>query len=108
MVGSATRDRSRREDEVDGEVLLIECGERATVNLTRADINPIAVDHLFITHLHWDHFADSMLQALAVASVYYGPRRGPQIWSKIISDAASQYDGPIVIGEDAMRFRIGE
>ena len=228
---------------IDGEVLLIDCGERATVNLTKADINPIEVDHLFITHLHWDHFADynyflmttwncgkentlhvygppgtremhdSMLQAncgcgvcesvcgklasadwgfriesdygsvafsgdtvpcqamvelakdvdllvheatfldeiiaqrapawtghsgptdagrtaqeagakklvlthfgpydsapkaIEMASMYYGPRRGPQIWSKIISDAAAQYNGPIVIGEDAMRFRIGE
>jgi ribonuclease Z len=43
---------------VDGEVLLFDCGERATVNLIRAGINPIEVDHLFFTHLHWDHIVD--------------------------------------------------
>jgi ribonuclease Z len=43
---------------VDGEVLLFDCGERATVNLVRAGINPIDVDRVFFTHLHWDHIAD--------------------------------------------------
>lgn len=43
---------------VDGRVLLFDCGERATVNLVRAGINPNHVDHLFFTHLHWDHIAD--------------------------------------------------
>lgn len=43
---------------VDDEVLLFDCGERTTVNLVRAGINPLAVDYLFFTHLHWDHIAD--------------------------------------------------
>lgn len=43
---------------IDGEVLLFDCGERATVNLVRSGINPIEVDHLFFTHLHWDHIVD--------------------------------------------------
>ena len=50
---------------------------------------------------------DSVPKAVEMASMYYGPRQGPQIWSKILSDTASQYDGPIVIGEDAMVFEIG-
>ena len=43
---------------VDGDPLLFDCGERATVNLVRAGINPLEVDHVFFTHLHWDHIAD--------------------------------------------------
>jgi ribonuclease Z len=43
---------------VDGEVLLFDCGERTTVNLVRAGINPLDVDYLFFTHLHWDHVSD--------------------------------------------------
>jgi ribonuclease Z len=43
---------------VDGEVLLFDCGERTTVNLVRAGINPLDVDALFFTHLHWDHISD--------------------------------------------------
>lgn len=43
---------------VDGTTLLFDCGERTTVNLVRADINPLDVDALFFTHLHWDHISD--------------------------------------------------
>jgi ribonuclease Z len=43
---------------IDDEVILFDCGERTTVNLVRAGINPLSVDELFFTHLHWDHIAD--------------------------------------------------
>jgi ribonuclease Z len=43
---------------VDGEILLFDCGERTTVNLVRAGINPLDLDYLFFTHLHWDHISD--------------------------------------------------
>jgi ribonuclease Z len=43
---------------VDGQVLLFDCGERTTVNLVRAGINPLDLDYLFFTHLHWDHICD--------------------------------------------------
>ena len=43
---------------IDGEVLVVDCGERATVNLVRAGINPLDVNYLFLTHLHWDHMVD--------------------------------------------------
>jgi len=38
-----------------------------------------------------------MLQAL-----YYGPRRGPEIWDKILADARSEFDGPVILGSDAL------
>jgi ribonuclease Z len=43
---------------VDETTLLFDCGERTTVNLVRAGINPLDVDALFFTHLHWDHISD--------------------------------------------------
>ncbi len=43
---------------VDGTTVLFDCGERTTVNLVRAGINPLDVDALFFTHLHWDHISD--------------------------------------------------
>jgi ribonuclease Z len=43
---------------VEGETLLFDCGERATVNLVRAGVNPLEIDQVFFTHLHWDHIAD--------------------------------------------------
>jgi ribonuclease Z len=49
---------------------------------------------------------DSHDKAVEMASLYYGERRGPEIWSKMIQDAATEYDGPIVVAEDAMRLRV--
>lgn len=40
--------------------------------------------------------------AIDMASMYYGARRGPEIWGKIVSDAKKQYDGPVLPGHDAM------
>jgi ribonuclease Z len=43
---------------IDDAILLFDCGERTTVNLVKAGINPMEVDCLFFTHLHWDHMCD--------------------------------------------------
>ena len=43
---------------VDWQTLLFDCGERTTVNLVRAGLNPMELDRLFFTHLHWDHISD--------------------------------------------------
>jgi ribonuclease Z len=51
---------------------------------------------------------DSHDKAIEMAELYYGSRRGPEIWSKILRDAASEYNGPIVISEDAMRISVGD
>ena len=37
-----------------------------------------------------------------MASMYYGQRRGPEIWSQIIGEAKETFPGPVIIGEDAM------
>jgi ribonuclease Z len=58
---------------------------------------------LVLTHLGPYDSADA---AIEMAKLYYGPRRGPEIWSKILRDAASEYDGPIVLAEDAMQIAL--
>ena len=63
------------------------------------------VQRLALTHL--GPF-DSPAAAVEMASMYYGPRRGPDVWSQILREASREYDGPIVVGEDAMEFQIGE
>ena len=42
---------------VDGTILLFDCGRRAMDNLAGAGINPVDVDYVFFTHLHFDHIA---------------------------------------------------
>lgn len=37
---------------------LIDCGNGATLQMMRANIDPVSVDHIFLTHLHYDHIAD--------------------------------------------------
>jgi ribonuclease Z len=43
---------------VDGVVLQFDCGRRVLENLMLVGINPMAIDHLFFTHLHFDHISD--------------------------------------------------
>ena len=43
---------------VDNQLVLFDCGERTTTNLMRAGIDPVRVNHLFLTHHHWDHMSD--------------------------------------------------
>jgi len=42
---------------VDGQILQFDCGRLVMENLIRAGINPVDVDALFLTHLHFDHIA---------------------------------------------------
>ena len=60
--GSATPDPKRGNPSqaviVNDEILLFDCGERTSVNLIRANINPLNIGYLFFTHLHWDHISD--------------------------------------------------
>lgn len=43
---------------VDGDPLLFDCGRSAVTNLRRAGIPPESVNHVFLTHLHFDHICD--------------------------------------------------
>jgi ribonuclease Z len=42
----------------EGEPLLVDCGAGAVLRLRAAGIAPRTVKHVFLTHLHFDHYAD--------------------------------------------------
>lgn len=63
---------------VDDEALLFDCGERTTVNLVSAGINPLDINHLFLTHLHWDHIVD--LNYLLMTTWYCGRSKALNIY----------------------------
>ncbi len=44
--------------EIGGEKILIDCGRGVTSQLLRGDISPLEIDHIFITHHHFDHICD--------------------------------------------------
>jgi len=43
---------------VRGRHYLLDCGHGATNQMVAANVNPAAVDHVFLSHLHYDHIAD--------------------------------------------------
>ena len=48
----------------------------------------------------------SQEKAVEMASMYYYHWIGPEIWSKLVRDVAKHYDGPILLGQDAMTVEI--
>jgi ribonuclease BN (tRNA processing enzyme) len=41
-------------------------------------------------------------KTIEMALMYYGNWKGPHIWTKIVREVAKYYDGPVVLGHDAM------
>lgn len=49
---------------VAGRHYLVDCGHGATQSMVRAGIDPAAINHVFLTHLHYDHAIDFPLFVL--------------------------------------------
>lgn len=62
---SRTRHGSAFLLQVDREHLMIDCGPATTYKMARMGIGPKAVNHVFLTHHHFDHNADFPCFALA-------------------------------------------
>ena len=43
---------------VEGRTYLVDCGHGTTRQMMRNNLDHVAVDHVFLTHLHYDHIAD--------------------------------------------------
>jgi ribonuclease BN (tRNA processing enzyme) len=50
--------------ELDDALILIDCGPAATYKMVRMGISPLRIDHVFLTHHHFDHTADVACLAL--------------------------------------------
>ncbi|HTX61070.1 MAG TPA: ribonuclease Z [Methanobacterium sp.] len=50
-----------------GEIILLDCGEGTQRQMTRAGLSPMKVKHIFISHLHGDHFLGlpGLIQSMA-------------------------------------------
>lgn len=59
---------------IDGTVLQFDCGRRTMDNLMIAGINPVDVDYIFFTHLHFDHIVE---YGYYVISSWIGGRERP-------------------------------
>jgi ribonuclease Z len=50
----------------------------------------------------------SVEAAVAMSSLYYGPRQSPEIWEKWVAAIKAHYDGPVVLAEDALVLEVGQ
>ena len=44
----------------------------------------------------------SAAPSVAMASMYYGEARGPEIWDEIVARAKAQFDGEVILGRDGL------
>ena len=84
---------------VDGQHYLLDIGHGTTRQLVRAHIDPAEVDHVFISHLHFDHVADAAyflistwMMSRATRPVIHGPPGTQQFISHLLEDGAFQAD----------------
>lgn len=78
---------------------LIDIGTGATRNMISANIDPLSVQALFLTHLHFDHIADlpvfmigSWMSGKDGASVLYGPEGTSDMVGKLFEGGAFDVD----------------
>jgi len=121
------RGNSSRAVVIDGTTLLFDCGERTTVNLVRVGINPLDADAaryveplrsdwsgagrrssrrrtLVLTHLGPCTRPDP---SVAMASIYYGGARKPQVWDEIVARVRAEFDGEVILSHDALVPEVG-
>jgi len=63
------------------------------------------VKKLVLTHLGP---YDSAPAAVEMASMFYGPRRGPRVWEEMLADAAKHYKGPVLLAADGLVIEVGD
>lgn len=82
--GKPTRDRGHPAIALkhNGEILLFDCGENTQRQLIHADLSPMKIDRIFITHWHADHFAGllGLIQTMSLQGrtrplYIYGPKK---------------------------------
>ncbi len=74
-----------------GEIILLDCGEGTQRQMSLAGLSPMKINHIFITHLHGDHFLGlpGLIQSMAFRGRektlhIYGPRPIGQLMEYIL------------------------
>lgn len=85
--------------QIEGKSFLIDLGTGATRNLIAANIDPLTVEAVFLTHLHFDHIADlpvfiigSWMSGRAGAPVVYGPKGTAEFVGHLFEGGAFDVD----------------
>ena len=89
---------------VDGDPLLFDCGRSAVTNLRRAGIPPESVDHVFLTHLHFDHVSD--LPYFILVTWVIGRKQEVEVYGPVGTKEFVQRSVRGAYGED-LRSRFG-
>lgn len=63
--------------EMDGQNILLDCGWGCGINLLRAGLSPLDLDHIVLSHAHGDHMAGliPILQSLRVMGKEFGHKK---------------------------------
>jgi len=84
---------------VSGRHYLLDIGHGATRQMVRANVNPATVDHVFISHLHFDHIEDSAYFLIAswmanrkVKPQIYGPPGTREFIDHLLENGAFKLD----------------
>lgn len=84
---------------VEGRHYLLDIGHGTTRQLVRANIDPSTVNHVFISHLHFDHIEDAAYFVIStwmsnrsVKPAIYGPPGTKRFVAHLLEDGAFQAD----------------
>lgn len=84
---------------VRGRHYLFDCGHGATRQMVRAGIDPVTVDVIFLSHLHYDHIAEfpffmisTWMCNRAVAPIVIGPPETQRFVDHLLADGAFAKD----------------
>jgi ribonuclease Z len=85
--------------QIDEKTYLLDIGTGATRNMIAANIDPLSVEALFLTHLHFDHVADlpvfvigSWMSGRKGAPVIYGPQGTQSMVDNLFQGGAFDVD----------------
>lgn len=100
--------------EVDGKKILIDCGSGTLMQLSKAGVNPLDLDYVFLTHFHPDHSTDLFgLQMNFVLNPIFGGNElkkypviyGPKGVEGFTKKLGTLYEMPIFESYDKIKYK---
>jgi ribonuclease Z len=91
--------------ELDGELVMIDCGPAATHKMAKAGLWPTRIEHLFFTHHHFDHNADYPCFLLCRWDQSTGKEKPLKVWgpppTKLVTDRLIGPEGAYIFDLEA-------
>jgi len=100
---------------LDGQVILLDCGEGTQRQLMRSNLSFMAISRVFISHFHGDHFLGlaGMIQSMALNDRVeplhiHGPPRSEEFVRRLLNAGHFGLNFPVIVhdlgADDAVRF----